>query len=128
MKKLTILFLAILLTGCAGYAPTKPEGYTGQISFIKDSKKYHDTGKADMFVLEKINDKEIFHSRAFARQESYGKGNYLHSIDLEHEVPSEKAQFTLVGRTVYAMPIRAIAGKVYEIKTVVEFMPKPNHK
>ncbi|MGB0204958.1 MAG: hypothetical protein ACPF9K_07895, partial [Neptuniibacter sp.] len=23
---------------------------------------------------------------------------------------------------------RAIAGKVYEIQTVVEFMPKPNHK
>jgi len=128
MKKILPIVFSLFITGCVSYAPTKPEGYIGDISFIKDSKKYHDTGKADMFVLEKVNDKEIYHSRAFAREKSYGKGDYLHSKDLEHEVPSVKAKFTIVGRTVYAMPIRALSGKVYEIKTDVEFEPKPNHK
>lgn len=128
MKKITIFVLCVFLTGCVSYAPTKPEGYIGEISFIKDSKKYHDTGKADMFYLEKINDKEIYHSRTYAYERSYGQGNYLYSIDMEHEVPAQAAKFTIVGRTVYAMPIRAIAGTVYEVRTDVEFVPEPNHK
>jgi hypothetical protein len=128
MKLIAALLMSLLLSGCVSYAPTKPEGYKGALSFIQDSKQYHDTGKADMFYLQSINGKEIYHSRAFALEESYGKGNYLHSVDLIHEVPSENAKFTLVGRTVYAMPIRAIAGTVYEIKTDIEFTPAPNTK
>ena len=127
MNKLLLLALVmVLFTGCTTFHPSIPEGYSGSTATIKDSAKELDSGKADLFYLSHIDGKDIKNSRLETISASYGQGNYLDIVLLENTVPAEKQAFTIVGRTEYAMPIRALSGTVFEVKGEVTFSPIPN--
>jgi hypothetical protein len=128
MKKLiTLMLISTLVTGCATtFHPTVPEGYSGPTATIKDHTTRWDQGKADLFFLSHIDGREIKHSLSESLRKSYGKGNVLHTVLLTNTITAEKHIFTIMGRTVYAMPIRALAGTVYELKGDISFTPKPN--
>lgn len=129
MKRLTLLVLvSIVLSGCATFHPSIPEGYSGPIATIKDSEKRIDGGKADMFYLSHVDGKEIRSSRTATISASHGLGNTLKTVLLENEVPTGSHVFSIVGKTVYAMPIRALTGTVYEVKGDIEFSPLTNGK
>lgn len=121
-----IIFAIAFLHGCASFQPTIPEGYTGPTATIQDTAKSIDSGKADLFYLSHIDGKEIESSSFETRSASHGKGNNLTTVLLNNRVTAEEHTFTIVGRTMYAMPIRALAGTVYEIKGDVTFTPIPN--
>jgi len=129
MKKNLIVAVGILLlNGCASLPPSLPEGYKGETATIQDTDHPIDSGKVDLFYLDKIDGTQIKNSRSETMQESYGQGNYLSTILLNNSVPVGMHKFTIVGRTEYAMPIRALTGDVYEVKGDVEFSPEPNGK
>ena len=48
----------------------------------------------------------------------------LSTVLLSNSVPAENHNFTVVGRTVYAMPARALGSTVYEVKGDIEFSPE----
>lgn len=56
--------------------------------------------------------------------ESYGKGNRLSTVHLENKVSAEKHVFSVVGKTVFTMPIRAITNALYELKGEIDFFPE----
>jgi hypothetical protein len=127
VKKIALLILTtIFLHGCASFQPTIPEGYSGEIATIEDTAKSIDSGKADMFYLSHIDGKAIKNSRSESLGASYGQGNNLRTVLLKNRVPAEDHVFTIVGRTEFAMPIRALSSTVYKVKGDVAFSPVPN--
>lgn len=127
MKRLTLLVLvSVLLGGCTTFQPSIPEGYTGPVATIKDSEKRIDGGKADMFYLSHIDGKKIRSSHIATIEASHGLGNTLKTVLLENEVPIGSHVFSVVGKTVYAMPIRALSGTVYEVEGDMELSPLTN--
>ena len=125
MKKIVLLILAIsVLSGCATFHPTVPEGYSGPVANIQDSEKRIDGGKADLFYLSHIDGKSIHNSRSASMSASYGQGNRLSTVLLNNSVTAENHNFTVVGRTGYAMPARALVSTVYEVKGNIEFLPE----
>ena len=123
-----LLVILLFVVGCATLYPTIPDGYNGPIASIKDSEKRIDSGKSDIFYLSHIDKNKIYDSRTASRKASHGGGNKLNSALLENNVPVGVHLFTIVGRTEYAMPARALAGTVYEVKGDVEFSPDADGK
>jgi hypothetical protein len=118
--------LCVSLTGCTTYYPTIPEDYEGPSAVIEDSENRIDSGKADLFYLSHVNKKPLRNSRKQSLTRSYGMGNFLTTILLKHTVAAEEQTFSIVGRTTYAMPGRALLGTVYELKGDVVFSPQPD--
>lgn len=104
--------------------PTIPEGYNGPVATIQDTEKRIDGGKADLFYLSHIDGKPIHNSRLASLNASYGQGNRLSTVLLKNSVPAEVYNFTVVGRTEYAMPARELVSAVYEVKGDVVFSPE----
>jgi len=128
LKKIIFPFLVlILLSGCVAVTPTIPDGYQGDKSLMKDTENRIDDGKIELFYLSKIDGKKIDTSRSKTGKASYGHGNQLTSVLLDNEIKSTKQTFTIVGRTLFALPIRALASTVFEIAGDVTFSPEPNH-
>jgi hypothetical protein len=129
VKRIVLLIItSVILSGCATYHKTIPDEYAGPTATIQDTAKVADSGKADFFYLSYIDGKRIEDSRIKSMVASHGLGNYLKIVLLENSVPSEEHIFTIVGRTEYAMPIRALAETVFEVKGDITFTPQANEK
>lgn len=117
MKKVYCIgLISLLISGCVSYAPSLPEDYRGPVAFVQDTEFRIDAGKADLFYLHAIDGREIYNSRIRSRSASSGNGNQLTTVLQENKVQSGERVLTIVGRTAYAMPARAWAGTVYEVK------------
>jgi len=127
MRKIFALLVSTsVLTGCATYKPTIPDGYTGPRASIKDTVKVYSVSKADFFYVSHVNSNEIENSRIKTRIENYGRGMYMNPVVLQHKIPAQSATLSIVGRTEYAAPILALTNPVYEVKGVVDFTPENN--
>ena len=125
MKKLgALVLLTFLINGCASMQPSIPDDYEGPVATIKDTAQRIDDGKADLFYLYSIDGKRIKNSRIESASASYGQGNNLVTVLLKNKVPAQRHVLTIVGRTTYAMPMRALMGTVYEVKGDVVFSPE----
>lgn len=111
--------------GCAAYAPSVPDGYTGPLAIVKDSVKKHSTSKADFFYLEKIEGNRIEDSRSKTLAVNYGRGMYMEPFVLDRKVPAKMCTVLIVGRTEYAAPILALTNTVYEVSGELTFKPEP---
>ena len=126
LKLLLFGLVVFVFTGCLSYQPSIPVDYKGDIANIRDTSIIHSKQKIDFFYLEKINEDEIYNSRYNTLDKNYGNGFLMYPYMLDHDVPTRKAKFTIVGRTEYAAPILALTNTVYEIKGVIEFTPEKN--
>lgn len=117
-------FLLASLSGCATFAPSIPEGYSGPVSIVKDSVKPLSESKADFFYVSEINDQRIEDSRVRTLQQNRGRGFSMSPSVIERNVPARRATFTLVGRTEYAAPILALTNTVYQVTGKITFAPE----
>ena len=124
--KFVFLLAAVLLGGCATYHPSVPEDYRGATSVIEDTETRIDDGKADLFYLTHVNGNRVKNSRSETQSWSYGQGNLLTTVLITHPVAATEQTFSIIGRTIYAMPARALASTVYEVKGDVTFVPEPD--
>lgn len=114
-----------LIQGCATYQSSMPDSYKGETARIQDTETRIDDGKADLFYLSHVDGGKIRNSRLLSLQRSYGQGGLLTTDLQEHFVPAAEQTITIVGRTTYAMPLRAMLATVYEVKGDIVFSPKP---
>src|SRR6267143_6046593 len=114
----------ILLSGCATFAPSVPEGYSGPVAIIKDSVKPLSQSKADFFYVSEIDGRRIEDSRVKTLKLNQGRGFNMTPSVMERNVPAQRATFTLVGRTEYAAPILALTNTVYQVTGKVTFSPE----
>ncbi|ESP91485.1 MULTISPECIES: hypothetical protein [Pseudoalteromonas] len=126
MKYLLIPAATLLMGGCASTYSPVPENYSGAISKFESTQKRHSEGKADLFYLEKVDGKRIHNSAAATRSATYGQGFALTTEHVVTDTPSSMATFTIKGRTLYAAPIQAMTGTVYEVTGDVTFSPEPD--
>lgn len=118
------VFLLASLSGCATFAPSVPEGYTGPVAIIKDSVKPLSQSKADFFYISEINEQRIEDSRLRTLRMNQGRGFNMSPSVIERNVPARMATFTLVGRTEYAAPILALTNTVYQVTGRITFSPE----
>lgn len=128
LKLLLVLLPILLFTGCVSYQPSIPADYKGPKSTILDTATVYSSTKADMFYLEKINDGKIYNSLYSTLDKNYGGGLHMVVDNLNHNIPSKKAKFTIVGKTHYATPILVLTNTVYEVRGTIEFIPKKGAK
>lgn len=124
-KSFFIVFL-LLLSGCATTYSPIPENYTGAVSKFESTEKRHSGSKADLFYLEQVDHKRIHNSAGATSTATYGQGFSLSTSHIVTNVPSAQAVFTIKGRTLYAAPIQALTGTVFEITGDIEFSPEAN--
>lgn len=116
-----------ILTGCATVSPSIPENYTGLQARIDDSTLVHSGSKADMFVAEQLNGKDIDNSIRRSLQASSGRGFALTVVQFGRPVVAgEPVKLGVRGKTIYAAPIQALSSTVYQVKGTIEFVPEPN--
>ncbi|MES2632276.1 MAG: hypothetical protein V4669_04850 [Pseudomonadota bacterium] len=116
--------LSVSLTGCATFAPSVPEGYSGPVAIIKDSVKTLSQSKADFFYISEIDGKRMEDSRVRTLRMNQGRGFNMSPSAIERNVPAQKATFTLVGRTEYAAPILALTNTVYQVTGKITVSPE----
>ncbi len=122
-----IACLALSMTGCATFAPSVPEGYTGPQAVLEDSAKVHGSSKADFFVVEQINGADVDNSLNETFRRNKGRGLAMTPYFISRPlVADQPLKVAVKGRTHYAAPIQALTRTVYQVKGVVEFSPKAN--
>ncbi len=123
-KLMVMPILLMSLGGCASFAPSVPEGYTGPVAILKDSVKPQSSSKADFFYASAINGQRIEDSRLKTQRMNQGRGFSMSPAVIERNIPAQAATFTLVGRTEYAAPILALTSTVYQVTGQVTFTPE----
>lgn len=129
VRYLSIFYLALVLTGCATYAPSVPENYNGPRAQIDDSVKVQSSSKADFFVVEEIDSMKVESSLNATLRANQGRGMSMSPVLIGRPLVAEKPlKISIKGRTQFAAPILAMTGTVYQVTGVVEFTPKTNGK
>ncbi len=115
MKKL-LLFISLLpaLIGCASHQPI-PDGYSGDLTTIKDSYEYVTSTKIYIFQLAKVDDRDVHTSSAATYERSYGQGFNLYLALEERQVPATNSVLHIEGLTYVAAPVLAFLGGMYSV-------------
>lgn len=122
MKTVFLSFFILFLSSCATLYQPIPEGYSGEISTIKDS----NTNKSHFFMLYKINDQFIEHSWSKTRAAHYGQGFRYDPIIVSRDVMAIEQKFTLHGLVFFPTDGQAMFGDDMGVKKDFIFTPKPN--
>lgn len=129
IRHLSYLVVALFLAGCTTYSPSVPENYSGPLAQLDDSAKTYSSMKADLFFVEEINGVKVDNTLDVTRLSNHGRGAVMTPYIITRPVVAgETLKVGVKGRTHFAAPILAMAGTVYQVKGVVEFMPQANGK
>lgn len=127
LSRIATALSVILLSGCASLSPSVPADYSGPRARLEDSSIVHSNSKADMFVAEQIDGNDIDNSMRRSQQASQGRGFELTTLPWGRSIVAGRPiKVAVKGRTVFAAPIQALTGTVYQVKGVVELTAKPD--
>ncbi len=118
---LITLHLALFLTGCSTLDAV-PDGYDGPVGHITDSNKVYSVKKADFFILKSVDGLPVRSSINITLSKNRGRGLYMETVIVGHEVPVGKHTIELQGKTHYAAPILALTNPEYEVRGKIQFM------
>jgi hypothetical protein len=120
------LAVGVAVAGCAtspAYQPSLPAGYAGPKATIRDTASLPYSSRANLFYLEKVDDRELLDSRSATMHANQGRGNSIIPTMLAHEVPARTSKFSVVALIQFAAPILALTNPAREVRGVVEFTP-----
>jgi len=126
LSRLALLSSVVVLTACAPFKTAIPDGYTGPTAVLKDSATVMSSSKADMYYALVVDGNNIDNMRFKTRRRNEGRGMMMTVVEAERKIPAKETKVSVAGRTVYAAPILAMAGTVYQVTGDIVFMPEPN--
>jgi hypothetical protein len=120
--------LCLLLGGCSTLHNPVPKGYSGPLATIDDSFKIHSSKTADMFYIQKVNNKDVVNTHRKSFGASSGQGGALVTQGHSHQLPALKTKLILSGETMHGAPIGYLfnAGSNYLVRGEVDFIPEAN--
>ncbi|WP_299494174.1 hypothetical protein [uncultured Shewanella sp.] len=124
--KYCVLIISLLLGGCVSYHSPIPKDYSGPITTIDDSFTIQSSRTADMFYIEKINNKNVYNAARASSGASAGKNGLLITRGYTHRLPAAETTLFLSGATMHGAPIGYIlnAGSNYGVQGEVIFKPE----
>ncbi len=126
LNRIAIALFLVALSGCASLAPSIPGNYSGPQARLEDSAVVHSGSKADLFVAEQLDGKDVDNSLRRTQQASQGRGFALTTVNFGRPiVAGQLVTVAVKGRTIFAAPIQALASTVYQVKGTVEFTAQP---
>lgn len=129
ISRVVVSCLTLSLAGCASYAPSVPENYSGPRAQLSDSDKVYSNTKADFFIAEQINGADIENSIHATVVRNQNRGAVMTPVVMSRPiVAGTPIKIEILGRTHYGAPILELASTVYMIEGVVEFTPEPDAK
>lgn len=126
LSRLALLSSVVVLTACAPFKTAIPDGYTGPTAVLKDSANVMSTSKADMYYALAVDDNNIDNMRFKTRRQNEGRGMMMNVVEAERQIAAKQTKVSVTARTIYAAPILAIAGTVYQVQGDIVFTPEPN--
>jgi hypothetical protein len=120
---------ALVLAGCASFAPTVPTGYTGPVAYLRET-GFSFGNSGHLFYVESIDGKSVFSSMNKTVKENSGNGMGLRLSLVQHPLPATPLKLKLVGTNVTGAPIHEMAlrasGKFLQTRKEVTFTPAPD--
>lgn len=126
LSRLALWSSIAVLTACAPFKTAIPDGYAGPTAVLKDSANVLSTSKADMYYALTVDGNDIDNMRFKTRRQNEGRGMMMNVVEAERKIPARQTRVSVVARTIYAAPILAMAGTVYQVKGDIVFIPEPN--
>lgn len=120
--------LVMLLGGCVTTHNPIPEGYSGPLITIDDSFKSLGSRKAEMFYIQKINNKDVENAHRKSFSASSGQSGVLVTQGYSHKLPAMKTKLLLSGEIMHGAPIGYLfnSGSNYVVRGEIEFSPEVN--
>lgn len=129
IRRLFCLVAALALTACATKLPAVAVDDSGPRAQLEDSFTVQTESKADFFVVESLNGAKADNALSATYRANNGRGMALTPAGFSRPLAAEQLQrVELKGRTHYAAPILVMTGTVYQVKGVIEFVPKTDGK
>ncbi len=126
LSRLALLSSVVILTACAPFKTAIPDGYAGPTAVLKDSANVMSTSKADMYYALTVDGNNIDNMRFKTRRQNEGRGMMMNVVEAERKIPARETKVSVAARTIYAAPILAMAGTVYQVTGDIVFTPEPN--
>jgi hypothetical protein len=126
VKLIVTLIVALSLYGCASYKAV-PDNYAGPKASLTDTGIREDGSKAQVFVLEEIDGKQILNSINASAGASYGQGFSLTTKFVSRDIPAQPMKVKLKGTHITGAPIQAlfsqVAGTFLSVEGTIDFSP-----
>ena len=126
MKLFNLIFVTLLLSGCASIYNPIPEGYMGETVSISDSYSNKENTTAHYFILNKIDDKQINTSWGQTRENNYGQGFHFIPSILTHKVLPKNQSFQIQGLIFFSTDAQALFGNNLYVEGTFNFAPVIN--
>ena len=128
LMKYGVFALVMLLGGCVTTHNPIPEGYSGPLITIDDSFKLIGSRTAEMFYIQKINDKDVENAYRKSFGASSGQNGALVTQGYSHQLPAIKTKLLLSGEIMHGAPIGYLfnSGSNYVVRGEIEFSPEVN--
>lgn len=127
MKKIYGYLLLIILAGCSATSPSVPKGYVGETATVDDTLSRIDNSSANIFYIDKINDKGVHNSLMATQNASMGQGLRLTTLGASRAVTAQPIQLHIAAQVYSAAPILQIfSDKNHFVEGTIQFTPKAN--
>lgn len=125
--RILLPLIAAALSACA-LEPSVPESYQGPTAVLSDTHVPESGSKAQFFVLESIDGKQVNNSLIESRKASSGAGLTLYAKSLTREIPVRPLKLKLLATHATGAPIHALfslaTGGFQAVEGEVSFVPK----
>jgi len=119
-KNVTIFFaVGVLLTGCV----QPPPPFTGPIAHIQMYQTPHAPFGQDYFYVAKIDGKDYAGNASPVQYQGSPPSDFVNGQALIDVPAGRPVVFTLVGHTIYPMPILAMTMPVHDLQGTTSFTP-----
>src|SRR5690606_12573490 len=98
MRLIWTISAFLVVSGCVSYAPSVPEGYTGDTATIDDSFKREGRFKAELYYVKLIDGEEIMNAMLATNAATFNNGPEIQLVGESRNVRAQPQKLHIVGQ------------------------------